>query len=171
VTQEEHVLTPDRVDRLAELIETHIDLNALLQHSVASHSFPLPELPQQAAGAAVRFGVAKDEAFCFYYPDNLVLLEQAGAELVFFSPLRDAHLPANLRGIYLGGGYPEVYVERLATNTSMRQELRCFIEQGGVVYAECGGLMYLTQAIRTVEGRDFPMVGIFPATAQMLPRL
>ncbi len=171
VTQEEYILTPERIDQLAVITETHLDLDALLQHSVAPPSFSLPEPPQPTTGKAVRFGIAKDEAFCFYYPDNLTLLEQAGAELIFFSPLRDSHLPANLQGIYLGGGYPEVHAERLATNTSMREELRCFIEQGGVVYAECGGLMYLTQAIRTVEGRDFPMVGIFPATARMLPRL
>src|SRR5262249_16175725 len=119
----------------------------------------------------VRFGVARDEAFCFYYPDNLELLEQAGAELVFFSPLHDSHLPPDLRGLYLGGGYPEVHAEGLVANAPMRQEVKAFIEQGGVVYAECGGFMYLTAGIRNDQGKLFPMVGVYPTVVHMLPRL
>ena len=119
----------------------------------------------------MRFGVARDEAFCFYYPDNLELLAQAGAELVFFSPLHDSHLPPNLHGLYLGGGYPEVHAEKLTSNTTMRQEVKAFIEQGGVVYAECGGFMYLTSGIRNDQRKLFPMVGVYPTVVHMLPRL
>jgi cobyrinic acid a,c-diamide synthase len=119
----------------------------------------------------VRLGVACDAAFCFYYPDNLALLEHAGAELVFFSPLQDAHLPPDLQGLYLGGGYPEVHAERLAANTSLQQEIRAFVEGNGVVYAECGGFMYLTQAIRDAHGTVFPMVGIYPTSVRILPQL
>jgi cobyrinic acid a,c-diamide synthase len=125
----------------------------------------------QAGEKRVRFGVAKDEAFCFYYPDNLELLEQAGAELVFFSPLHDEHLPLDLQGLYLGGGYPEVHAAQLSANTSMRDEVHTFVEQGGVVYAECGGLMYLTQGIRNIADTFLPMVGIFPTTVRMLSHL
>ncbi len=179
VTSEEYPPTTERIDRLAALVEEHLDLDKLLlnpalQYSVSANMETIEtgsSTETRELGRNARFGVARDEAFCFYYPDNLELLERAGAELVFFSPLRDAQLPKDLHGIYLGGGYPEVHAERLAANSSMRQEVRRFIEQSRVVYAECGGLMYLTEAIRTVEGKDLPMVGVLPATALMLPRL
>ena len=108
----------------------------------------------------VRIGVAYDAAFCFYYQDNLELLESAGAEIVKFSPLRDGDLPiADL--LYFGGGYPELYGEALAGNRSMRKAVRQYAERDGAIYAECGGLMYLTQAIRDSDGRRHEMVGCF----------
>ncbi len=181
VTQEEHGLTPDRIDQLASLAEDNLDLEQMLQVSEVSgfrfqvsgprsSHFELETLNLKPR-KGVRFGVARDEAFCFYYPDNLELLERAGAEVVFFSPSHDTHLPPNLHGLYLGGGYPEVHAEALATNTAMQQEVKAFVEQGGVVYAECGGFMYLTSGIRDVHGTLFPMVGIYPTVARMLPRL
>jgi len=91
--------------------------------------------------------------------------------LVFFSPVHDTQLPTDLQGLYLGGGYPEVHAEQLAANTPMRQEIKTFIEQGRVVYAECGGFMYLTTGIRDIEGTVFPMVGVYPTVVRMLPRL
>ena len=91
----------------------------------------------------VRIGVAQDLAFCFYYPDNLELLEEEGAELVKFSPLNDQVLP-DVDMLYLGGGYPELHGEALAGNVPMRTAIRRFAERGGTVYAECGGMMYLT---------------------------
>src|SRR5260221_11516781 len=117
VTQEEHPLTAERSDRLAVLVEEHLALDKLLANLVLSRASSAgaeiammeSSTELQARDKGMRFGVARDEAFCFYYPDNLELLEQAGAELVFFSPLHDACLPENLRGIYLGGGYPEVH--------------------------------------------------------------
>jgi cobyrinic acid a,c-diamide synthase len=117
-----------------------------------------------------RIGLATDEAFHFYYADNLARLEAEGAELVPFSPLSDAALP-DVDGVYLGGGYPEVHAEKLASNTSMLASLRAFAERGGPVYAECGGLMYLTDAIVTVEGARHGMVGLVPGEARMSPRL
>ena len=114
----------------------------------------------------VRVGIAYDPAFCFYYPDNLELLEAEGAELVRFSPLNDQVLPA-IDLLYLGGGYPELYGDRLARNAAMRKAVRAFAERGGTIYAECGGMMYLTQAIRDFDGRSHEMVGLFPAEAVM----
>ena len=114
----------------------------------------------------VRIGVAQDQAFCFYYPDNLELLEAEGAELVKFSPMKDQALP-NVDMLYLGGGYPELHGERLAENLGMRTAIKTFAERGGTIYAECGGMMYLTQAIRDLAGKSHEMVGLFAAVAVM----
>jgi cobyrinic acid a,c-diamide synthase len=117
-------------------------------------------------GCTVRIGVAQDPAFCFYYPDNLELLEAEGAELVRFSPLNDQMLP-DVDMLYLGGGYPELHGEVLARNVTMRTAILKFSERGGTIYAECGGMMYLTQAIRDFAGTSHEMVGLFPAEAVM----
>lgn len=122
-----------------------------------------PGASQFTAGR-VRIGVAQDPAFCFYYPDNLELLEAEGAELVRFSPLNDQVLP-DVDMLYLGGGYPELHGEVLARNVTMRTAIRKFAERGGTIYAECGGMMYLTQAIRDFAGTSHEMVGLFPAEA------
>ena len=114
----------------------------------------------------VRIGVAQDQAFCFYYPDNLELLEAAGAELVTFSPLNDQVLP-DVDMLYLGGGYPELHGTALAGNVTMRTAVRQFAERGGAIYAECGGMMYLTQSIRDFDGTSYEMVGLFPAETVM----
>lgn len=118
-----------------------------------------------------RLGVARDEAFHFYYPDNLEALQQAGCELVPFSPLHDSSLPARLNGIYLGGGYPEEYGAELAANAGMLESIRDFAAAGGMVYAECGGLMYVSQTLETVDGQCHPMLGLLPATTRMSKRL
>lgn len=115
----------------------------------------------------VRIGMAHDAAFCFYYPDNLALLEAEGAELVPFSPLQDQRLPDDLGMLYLGGGYPELHGKALAANTAMKLAVRQFAEHGGTIYAECGGMMYLTQGIRDFDGHLSEMVGLFPAEAAM----
>jgi cobyrinic acid a,c-diamide synthase len=119
----------------------------------------------------VRIGLASDRAFSFYYQDNLDMLRQMGASLVPFSPLRDRVLPARLDGIYIGGGYPELFAPDLEANLGMRREVRRFAGEGGVIYAECGGLMYLGKGIRTFAGRTHTMAGIFPYTTIMHRRL
>jgi cobyrinic acid a,c-diamide synthase len=117
-----------------------------------------------------RIGVALDDAFHFYYEDNLKRLEALGAEIVNFSPVRDRELPA-VDGLYFGGGYPEALAYELSSNRSMIDAVRTFAHCGGPVYAECGGLMYLTRAIRTLDGSSFPMAGLIPADALMHDRL
>lgn len=107
----------------------------------------------------VRIGIARDEAFCFYYRENLRMLEELGAELVDFSPLHDEGLPENLQGIYLGGGYPELYAEQLSRNHSMRAAILQAVKEEMVIVAECGGFMYLHEELQTMEGQCFPMVG------------
>jgi cobyrinic acid a,c-diamide synthase len=127
---------------------------------------PARPLPTARAPRPVRLGLAFDEAFHFYYQDNLRRLEAAGAELVRFSPLRDAAVPA-VDGLYLGGGYPELHGAALAGNLVMRESIAALGRRGAPVYAECGGLMYLTRAIVTVERVRHDMVGLLPGVAHM----
>ena len=107
----------------------------------------------------VRIAVAQDEAFNFYYPDTLNLLRLADAELVSFSPLHDRGLPEKIGGIYIGGGFPEEYAQRLSVNESMRTALAEILQKDIPCYVECGGLMYLCQSIRSASGEEFPLVG------------
>jgi len=117
-----------------------------------------------------RIGVAYDAAFHFYYEDNLNRLRSLGAELVNFSPIRDRELP-EVDGLYFGGGYPEAFARELSSNDAMLAAIRGFAARGGVVYAECGGLMYLTDAIRTLDGKRWPMAAIIPGVAAMSEKL
>ena len=156
--------------RLGRFAERTIDLDRVAALARSAANLVLPDEPTCAGPErqqpAVRVGVAYDAAFCFYYEDNLELLKAAGAELVRFSPLRDAFLP-DVDLLYLGGGYPELYGEVLAANVRMRSAVRTFSDRGGAIYAECGGLMYLTQAIRDMAGRRHEMVGVVSAEAVM----
>ncbi len=159
------------LDAWAERTAAFVDLDAVLAIARSAPPLPSPPAPRSTgAGASrCRIGVAMDEAFHFYYEYNLRLLEAHGAALVPFSPVRDGELP-DLDGIYLGGGYPELHAAALAGNASMRRSLAAFGARGGPVYAECGGFMYLCAAIRTLDGRDHPMVGVFDAVAALRDR-
>jgi cobyrinic acid a,c-diamide synthase len=153
----------DYVARLTTLVEEHVDLDALLDAGVIER---LPAPPEPAASApTVRLGVAHDDAFCFYYADNLELLEQAGAELVEFSPIDDP-LPPDLDGLYIGGGYPELHADELAANTATREAIRDFAAAGGPIYAECGGLMYLAENLQLDEA-TYPLCGVLPFDTKM----
>jgi cobyrinic acid a,c-diamide synthase len=168
-TTEDHPLEEAYLHHLADWLEAHLDVDGLLQ---ALPPLLLAEEPAvDIAPRTVRLGVARDRAFCFYYPENLELLADSGAELVPFSPLEDRELPPGLHGIYLGGGYPELHAVQLAANAGMRQALKEGATAGLPIYAECGGLIYLVKEIRDLEGLAHPMAGIFPFTVRMLPRL
>lgn len=160
------------LSKLADLVETHLDLDRLLALSVIDEpqAAALASTPAAPPGPRPRIGVARDAAFCFYYADNLELLADAGAEIVEFSPLRD-RLPSRLDGLYLGGGYPELYASGLAANRRLIVEVRDFATAGGSVYGECGGLMYLSQGIEDAQGRRFPLCGVFPFWTRMVPKL
>lgn len=162
-------LSPESLARLAATVSEHIDLDRLVELAGAAGRAVVKE-PIPAQGERVRVGVASDAAFCFYYEENLELLRSAGAELVFFSPLADTVLPEGLDGLYLGGGYPELYCGRLSENVSMRESVRDFAERGKPIHGECGGFMYLCREIADLEGRSFPMAGVFPARAAMQDR-
>ncbi len=162
--------TPDlmkRIDEAAPLAESTLRLDKIL--SIASKA---PETEKTTENKPLRrrdgyrLGVALDEAFHFYYDANLEALKDLGMELVYFSPLRDGALPENLNGLYIGGGYPEVYAETLEKNASMRKSVKTALENGLRCYAECGGLMYLGQSI---DGR--PMCGALPLKSRMTEKL
>lgn len=141
---------------LADQAEKTMDLDGLLELAKAApivRCEPV-ELPRFAP---VRIAVARDRAFCFYYEDSLEALTRMGAELVAFSPLTDPGLPEDIHGLYLGGGYPELYAGQLSENASMRRSVKSALTNGLPCIAECGGFMYLTEAIG-----DFPMVGYLP---------
>ncbi len=152
----------------ADLVEQHLDLDRLLAglspHSAFSHPLPQEEGLGTRDKLTVRIGVARDAAFCFCYPENLERLEAAGAELVFFSPLIDP-LPNNIGGLYLPGGYPEIYLEQLVANVPLIEELRNQAETGLPIYAECGGLLLLCAGLN-----GEPLCGIFPAQARLLAK-
>ncbi len=170
-TAEDGALSEDALSHLATLVEQHVDIERLLRLSVNVATDGVIEPAVDPPRPAVRIGVARDPAFCFYYEDNLDALRRAGAELAPFSPLNDRDLPDSVDALYFGGGYPEVWARPLSDNVAMRAAVAGFIQQSGVVYAECGGLMYLAETVRTRDGDAWPMVGALPITIIMTDRL
>lgn len=158
-------------DALADLVESWIDLDGLLALAQAK-PVQLAELEPRPTHAAqrARIGIAQDEAFSFYYPENLALLEANGAQLVPFSPMHDASLP-ELDALYFGGGYPELHAKQLADNASMKQAVLDFVQSQRPVYGECGGMMYLSQGIETLEGERHAMVGALSGWAKLRDKL
>lgn len=127
--------------------------------------------PSAAVHAAPVLAVARDAAFCFYYPENLELLAEAGAEIEFFSPVRGEYPSARASGVYLGGGYPELHGRELSNNTALWQRLRDLRASGAPIYAECGGFMALTQRLLDLQGHEWPMAGLIPGAARMSAKL
>ena len=136
-----------------------------------STNAPTPQSKIQNPKSKIRLAVARDRAFNFYYADNFDILEHLGATLVFWSPLTDPDLPNDVHGLYLGGGFPEVFASKLADNKKAKASVKAAIAAGLPTYAECGGLMYLCESIVDFDGGEYPMVGIIPATVQMGQRL
>lgn len=162
------LLSPAILDQLADQISAGIALEQVTETARSAPSaWPPTGKPQHGTPTRLRLGVARDEAFHFYYPDNLEALTAAGCEIIEFSPLRDQQLPEGLDVIYLGGGYPEEYAPTLAANTRMSQSIRQHAALGGGIYAECGGLMYMSQGIHTINGDSYPMLGLLPAWTRM----
>ena len=119
----------------------------------------------------MKIAVAQDEAFCFAYAETLEALQNAGAELIFFSPLHDAALPENIGGLYLPGGYPELHAAALSANKTMCESVKNAIENGLPTAAECGGFLYLGQALEDAEGAVYPMAGVLPGRGGKVGRL
>jgi len=170
-TADETPLTRVQVEALAALVEKHIDIERLIALSEIDAE-PCERILGRGGKIplTVRIAVARDVAFSFYYEENLDLLREAGADIVTFSPLWDAALPDDVHALFIGGGYPELNADQLSANEGMRSSIAAFIASGKPVYAECGGLMYLSQGIHDREGRFFPMVGALPFATRMMSR-
>ncbi len=159
------------IEACRQAAERYMDLEAILALAAAAPPWPAeaPVTPvMDQSGPPVRLGVIRDRAFTFYYPENLEALAEAGATLVFIDALQDGGLP-DLDGLYIGGGFPEIFMEELAANTSLRAAVRRAAEGGLPIYAECGGLMYLSRRI-VWEGRAVEMVGALPCDVEMTAR-
>lgn len=166
--------TPDIIDAFAHAAEEHLDLAAVL--AIARETPPLPGVvyspvpEKRKEGPRVRLGVALDEAFHFYYRDLFDALEARGVAVEYFSPLRDETLPPEIDALYLGGGYPEAFARTLSENGGMLRSIREFSMTGRPLYAECGGLIYLSRAVTDRDGKRHPLLGIFPGETRMLQR-
>lgn len=172
-----------KLDLLAQKLEETVEIDALLALAAEAPELPRaarpwmaePGVARKGAGVQnsgpVRIAVARDEAFCFYYEDNLELLCDLGAETVDFSPLVDRELPADAAGLWLGGGYPELCGDQLAANAAMREAIRSAIAGGLPTIAECGGFMYLHRSLTDLDGRRHEMCGVLDADVRYTGRL
>jgi len=158
VTAQEIEDLQQKIDRLGDAAERCVDIRRLLDIAGTAPEIrgALPDVAP-VTKRKPKIGVAQDEAFCFYYADNLDLLERFGAELVPFSPLRDAALPEDISGLYLGGGYPELYAGRLSRNQAMLRDIRDAVAGGLPTFAECGGYLYLLESLEDDAGAAHPM--------------
>ena len=164
---------PQRLfDAWGQLAAEWLDLDAIISIARAAPALQVGDAisSNRNGNRSCRIGLAWDDAFHFYYEDNLRRLEECGAELVRFSPSHDETLP-DVDGLYFGGGYPEVLARELSNNQSVIDAVRSFAESTRPIYAECGGLMYLAEAIRTLDGTVWPMAGLIPGVAVMSARL
>ena len=170
----------ERLVRLAKAVGRTIDLELFMKLAEDASELQEPEeIPWEkfamAAGRKlspkIKLAVAMDSAFNFYYHDNLELLELLGAELVYFSPVKDDKMPRGIDGVYFGGGYPEIFAGELSANTGMRRDVRDRLLNGLPAYAECGGLMYLCRTMKDMKGHVFDMAGVIPAQNEMKGRL
>lgn len=162
----------EKIGRLAGVLRDCLDIDEIIRLAEGASRLEQPDRPPaRQAMTAGRIGIAKDEAFCFYYQENLDFLQDHGYDLVPFSPLHDNALPTNLEAVLLGGGYPELYAEALSKNQEMIHAI-VNAHQGGIkILAECGGFLYLHQTLEDQDGRPWPMAGIVPAAAYKTGRL
>lgn len=166
VTASEISLLQEKMQCLANQMEETIDISGLLELAATAPALPKSQceiLP--LCGKKVRIAVARDKAFCFYYEDALAMLEQLGAELCYFSPLHDRKLPDDIGGLYLGGGYPELYARELSQNAEMRQEISEIVEKNCPMIAECGGFLYLHTTLEGTDGECYPMCDVISGHA------
>lgn len=159
------------ISLLGKLAEECIDLDLLAEIARGASPLPAVSRPCPPAEKKARIAVAMDKAFCFYYQENLEILEQAGAELVYFSPVNDSQLPEGTDGIYLGGGYPETYRSQLSENVSMKRSIRQAAEEGIPIIGECGGFMYLGRNLVETDGSSMPMLELLDTDVTMTKRL
>lgn len=172
VTADTANLSSSILEAMANALDSHGSMELILE--IAGSACPLSScsahVETKFIGKNVRLGISRDAAFHFYYPDNLESLADAGCELVEFSPIADEALPDNLDGLYLGGGYPEEHAQELSRNAGMLESIRRFAAADRPIYAECGGLMYLSQGIESRDGERLRLVGLLPWWTRMLEK-
>jgi cobyrinic acid a,c-diamide synthase len=161
---------------IADAVTQRFDLGAVIEiartaGAVPGLSAPAPAVHREPAARRPVIAVARDDAFCFYYPENLELLTEAGAAIEFFSPLKGERPGPNAAGVYLGGGYPELHASELASNVGLWHALKELRARDAPIYAECGGFMVLTQGLIDCEGRRWPMAGLIPGVTRMTDKL
>lgn len=168
---EEKPISEENIQKLAETVLKHIDIEKILRSAKCEMRSDYkidykPEIPalnlMPHTSQSCKIAVAFDKAFCFYYEDNFELLREAGAKIQTFSPVHDSSIPDGTEALYIGGGYPELYAEELSGNQAMLSSIKAWAEAGKPVYAECGGLMFLSQGIYDFDGRFFRMAGVLP---------
>jgi len=175
---EENPISQENLERLGDVVLEHISVERVVELVARSTvlSFPLvgnlsaadeEGLRTSRNDNKIKIAIAHDKAFCFYYEDNLDFLREAGAEIVTFSPISDSKIPDNVNAIYIGGGYPELHADELSRNISMLESIHNWADSGKPIYAECGGLMYLSQGISDFNGNFLKMTGIFPFETQI----
>ncbi|MBR9980591.1 MAG: cobyrinate a,c-diamide synthase [Desulfatitalea sp.] len=168
----QHNCTPQMREAFANAAEAHLDLATI--QTLAAATPPLESVaiapPRSPEPARACLAVARDAAFHFYYPDLFDALTARGCAVAFFSPLQDREVPQQADALYLGGGYPELFAQRLAANTDLLESIRAFAQSGRPVYAECGGLIYLSRCLETLDGRRHSLLGILPADTRMRRR-
>lgn len=160
-----------KLNELAKMVEDTVDIDGIVNLADKSSSLNVTRKKDVCNKKTINIGVALDKAFNFYYQDNLDFLEELGANLIYFSPLKDKNLPTDLHGLYIGGGFPEVFASELENNKEIRDEIKKASLNGMPIYAECGGLMFLTNSITNLEDKSFDMVGVFNKDARMTKRL
>ncbi|WP_173917247.1 cobyrinate a,c-diamide synthase [Halobacillus sp. Marseille-Q1614] len=161
----------EQLAQLGDAVAETIDVERIYQISKRPPLNAEPSLFQRKASIDVKVAVARDEAFNFYYPENLELIEAYGAEILYFSPVKGEVLPSEADGLYLGGGFPEQFAEKLAENNEVKHSIAERIEKGMPVLAECGGLMYLSESITTIDGNTYPMAGVLKGKTEMQAKL
>jgi len=167
VTAEEITDLQERIAKWGELAEQTVDLDGILKLAETAPELPDPGMSgTEKRKTSLRIAIARDAAFCFCYEENLSMLRDAGAELCFFSPLEEKSLPEKIGGLYLPGGYPELYAEKLSGNDTLRRQIRDAVQSGLPTIAECGGFLYLQE---TLDGR--PMTGVLPGKSGKKDRL
>lgn len=181
VTADELDIKPDVLSTLVSMVKNHIDMDALINNLNNLDSFEslkkeldnqTSQKPVNSNKSVVAIAVARDKAFCFYYQDNLNILKKSGAKIVEFSPLNDEKLPENIDGIYLGGGYPEMFAEKLSNNTRLLKQIKEKSISGMPVYGECGGFMFLCNKLTSMnDSKQYSMSNCFDLNVKMSKRL
>lgn len=165
VTPTDELNIQKKLQLLGETMEETVDIESILNIAKGAEPLDVEKKKKEIVTPLCRIAVAKDEAFCFYYEDNLDLLKKLGCEVHFFSPLRDEKLPKDVDGLLLAGGYPEVYAQALFKNSSIRQEIREKIQSDMPCIAECGGFLYLHETLEDIQGKEYAMVGVIKGRA------